>query len=567
MKRILSLLLAVIILSGTFALAEEAATEVTSREAFCEGLTELLTDFDPTGGDQAALSLAYSGQEVISLMLKGAEELIELTVHLPSEEIDTQVQFTPEEAYLAMNGSAIGARYEDLPALTEAAVKAALSLQGISMDPDAVKAIDIEILEELFQLLAQTAILKHVTMNMTKDAVILNYTATGNELIADLCEFTDQVLAEEKYRPLLEQIWTEAKAVTDDVNLPELEEIIAMWPAAKETLSETETDFSLALEAYVRRDRNYITLNAELGMPDDLFLADFSLTTDPAKGKVNANIKLTERVTRIKEGETVVRDYDILSSFDLITRNGGAIWSFEINYPSQYFTLSMNGSHLDTVGRVTLEVTNMRRSRNSFDAKLKYELDEDGLAGDLTVMNAYGEETELDLNLSETTFTFTVSRDYSRDIAMRRGLNDQTSDMIFALKAEADENHIPQYASLITENFSVEYDGEQINIVTEDLTLHCVGEFISDREYLITITSEEEYPGDTAPAFIRVTYEDKEDGLLLRAVLIEPEGSELASADFVISPAGPVEPLSNTGDLLMLTPEIVEQLTGMLLSD
>jgi hypothetical protein len=198
---------------------------------------------------------------------------------------------------------------------------------------------------------------------------------------------------------------------------------------------------------------------------------------------------------------------------------------------------------------------------------LKYELDEDGLAGDLTVMNAYGEETELDLNLSETTFTFTVSRDYSRDIAMRRGLNDQTSDMIFALKAEADENHIPQYASLITENFSVEYDGEQINIVTEDLTLHCVGEFISDREYLITITSEEEYPGDTAPAFIRVTYEDKEDGLLLRAVLIEPEGSELASADFVISPAGPVEPLSNSGDLLMLTPEIVEQLTGMLLSD
>ena len=55
--------------------------------------------------------------------------------------------------------------------------------------------------------------------------------------------------------------------------------------------------------------------------------------------------------------------------------------------------------------------------------------------------------------------------------------------------------------------------------------------------------------------------------MLLRAVLIEPEGSELASADFVISPAGPVEPLSNTGDLLMLTPEIVEQLTGILLSD
>ena len=59
MKRILSLLLAVIILSGTFALAEEAASEKTSQEAFCKGLTEKLSDFDPTAGDQAALSLAY----------------------------------------------------------------------------------------------------------------------------------------------------------------------------------------------------------------------------------------------------------------------------------------------------------------------------------------------------------------------------------------------------------------------------------------------------------------------------------------------------------------------------
>ena len=567
MKRILSLLLAAIILSGTFALAEETASEVTPQEAFCEGLMEQLTDFDPTDGDQAALSLAYSGQEVISLMLKGAEELIELAVYLPSEEIDTQVQFTPEEAYLAMNGSAIGARYEDLPALLEAAEKAALSLQGISMDLDAIKAIDVEILEELCQLLAQTAILKHVTMNMTMDSVVLNYAATGNELIADLCEFIEQVIAEEKYRPLLEQIWTEAKAMTDDADLPELEEIIAMWPAAKETLLETETDFSLALEAYVRRDRNYITFRAELGMPDDLFLADFSLAIDPAKGKVNADVKLTERVTRVKEGEAIVRDYDILSSFNLITRQSGAIWNFEINYPSQYFTLSMNGSHLDTVGRVTLEVTNMRRFRNSFNAELKYELDEDELAGDLTVMNPYGQQTNLDLKLSERTFTFTVSRDYSRDINMRRSLDGQISEVIFALKAEADENHIPQYASLMTEDLSVEYNGEQINIVTEDLTLHCVGEFVSNREYLITITPEEENPNDTEPAYIRVTYEDKEDELYLRTVLIEPEGSELASADFVICPAGPVEPLSNTGDLLMLTPDIVEQLTVILLSD
>ncbi len=566
MKRILSLLLTVVMLSGVIALAEEPAPEATLQEAFCGRLMELLTDFDPAIGDQAAFNLASSGQEIASLLLKGADELIDLTVRVPSEEVDAQIQVSPEEAYLATGGSVVGVRFEDIPAIAEAAAKAALALQGITVQPDMIAAMDGEILAELFQMLLQTVIMKHVTVDTTDDGMMFSYTASGKELIADLCEFAGQVLAEEKYRPLLEQIWEEVRAINDGSDLPDLEAVIAMWPQAKESFLAMETDFSMTLKAGASNDYNKTTVNTEAGVPDDLFLLNLALTIDPEKGKATADAKLTERLTWENGEETTVRDYDILVGFDMTVRDGGVLWSFEINYPSQFFVLNMNGAHLDTAGRITLEMSNVMRSRYSFNASLDYGLDEDGFAGEMKVVTAYGVETDVVLALSERELSMTVNRGYSRDLTMRRGLEGPISEVVFSLKAVADENDVPQYALLTTEDFSVEYDGVQVSIVAGDVTVRCTGEFVSDHEYLITMTPEGESISDTSPAYIRVTFEGEEGDWNIHAALIEPEGSEYITANLDISPADPVESLGSAVNLMMLTPETVEQLMGMLLS-
>lgn len=560
MKRVFALVLAIVMLSGVVALAEEPVPEATPREAFCDRLAELLADFNPTGEDQATLSLADSRQEVMRLMLKGVDELLELDLQIPPEGVDAQAQFTPEEAYLAAGGSVIGFRYEDFPAIAEAAAKTVLASQGIPLDTDAIAAIDREALQAVCQLALQTAIMRHVTIDKAGDGTVLNYAASGGELIADLCEFADQVLAEEQYRPLLEQIWAIIKASSVGSELPGLDELIAMWPQAKEYLLSVETDFSLALEARVNGDR--IAISAQAGVPDHLCLLDFALEFDPNKGKLTADTKLTEQVTRGSGDEAEVRNYDIQANFDLTVRDGGALWSLEFEYPIRYISLSMNGIHLDTVGRIAAKGTNIIRhpALRSFDAVLQYEKDEDGLAANLKVNGNTGIQTDLALELSERDFAFTIAQRYSRDYIMRMGgvdalrrydLEGKTSRVIFSLKAEADENRVPQY----------------VNIVQGDVTIHCTDEFVSDREYLITLTPEGENIADTSPAYIRVSYEGEEGDWTLRAVVIDPEGNEYASAALAISPSNPTEPLSGTEGLMMLTPELVQQLIGMMMDN
>ena len=556
MKRIIALLLAAVMFSGAFALAEEPAPEPTPQEVFRDRLMDLLADFDPTDGDQAALSLSSSGQEVVSLLLRGAEELVDLTVDIPSGATgDVRVQFTPEEAYIAAAGSVMGLRYEDIPAVAQAASKAFINSMGISFDPDAVAAIDTEALQALFQLLAQTAIMKHVTMSAAGDGMILNYAATGGELIADLCEFVEQVLAEEKYRPLLEQIWAQVEASGDGSDLPGLDEVIALWPEAKESLLAVETEFSLALEARVNGGGEQIAVSADAGVPSQRFLLDFSMNTDPYKGKLAADVKLTERLLGEEEGETAPQDYDVQAKFGLTARDGGALWNLAVDYPRpmgrsgfflnpgcRHFVLTMNGSHLDTVGRITMD---MNTGRNSFDAEMNYELEEDGLSADAKVVDAMGKETALALDVAGNALKrFAFSQGYSREFAMR-----MLSPRMLSEAA-----------------FSVEYDGGQVTIVQGDLTIRCTGEFVSDHEYLITLAPEGEQIDDATPAYVRVGYEGEEGDWTLRGVVIDPDGSEFLSAALAVGPADPVESLAGAEGLTMLTPELAEQLIGMMLS-
>jgi len=558
MKHIFALLLAVVMLSSAFALAEDSAPEAAPpQEAFCSQLRELLAVFDPTNGDQAALSVSASGEEVVNLLLRGAENLVDLTVKVPSDGMgDVQVQFTPEEAYLAAAGSVMGLRYEDFPAVAQAAARSILSAQGVSLDPDAIAAIDTDALGELFSLLAQTAIVKHVSMSGTGDDMTLKYAASGSELIGDLCEFAEQVLSEEKYRPLLEQLWTILRDASGEAELPGLDELIALWPEAKDELLAVETDFYLTLEARVRGGEK-IAVTGEIGVPEHLILLDATLNVDSDKDKLAADIRLTERWTTKTEEGTDVRDYDVRLGGSVISRDSGALWSLNIDCPYPMgrfrylflnpvmynFVLNMNGSHLDNAGRITMD---LNTGRNSYDAELYYELDEDDFASDFRMTDARGRETLLALEAADGELSgFSFRHGYSREFAMRMYLDRLPTEMLF----------------------SVEYDGEQVIIVQGDVTIRCTGEFESDREYLITLAPEGEHLDDTTPAYIRVAYEGEGGDWTLRAVVIDPTGSEYASATLAISPADPVERLSGAEELMMLTPELVEQLIGMLTSD
>ena len=99
------------------------------------------------------------------------------------------------------------------------------------------------------------------------------------------------------------------------------------------------------------------------------------------------------------------------------------------------------------------------------------------------------------------------------------------------------------------------------------LFIHCTDKFVSDREYLITFTPEGENIADTSLAYIRVSYEGEEGDWTLRAVVIDPEGNDYTSAELAISPSNPTEPLSGTEGLMMLTPELVEQLIGTMMGN
>ena len=558
MKHIITLLLAVIMLSSTFALAEESAPEATPQEAFCDQLMDLLSDFDPTEGEQAALSVSLSGQEIASLLLRGAENLVDLTMNLPTEEVgDVQVQFTPEEAYLAAAGSVMGLRYEDFPAVAEAAALAILDTQGVSFDPDAVAAIDTDALQELFQLLTQTAVMKHVTMSAAGGDIILDYAASGSELISDFCDFAEQVLSNEKYRPLLEQIWTVIKNAGGEAELPDLDGIIAMWPEAKESLLAVETDFSVTVKARVNDGGEQIAATAEIGVPDHMILMDFSMDTDSDKGKLAMDIRLTERWSTETEEGTTVQDYSMQVKCNLIAHNNGVLWSLNIDYPypmgrfrtlflnpsRQNLILNMNGSHLDTAGRVTMDVNT---GRNTYDAELYYELDDDGFTTDMKVVDGRGRETVLKLDVDEGELKkLSVTHGYSREFIMRMYMDNRVTKVIF----------------------SAEYDGEEMVIVQNDVAIRCTGEFVSDHEYLITLAPEGENLDDTTPAYIRVTREGEEGDWMLRAVVIDPTGSEYMSATLAISSAEPAAPLSGAEGLMMLTPELVEQLIGMMVSE
>ncbi|MBQ8953903.1 MAG: hypothetical protein IJ048_07275 [Clostridia bacterium] len=558
MKHVIALLLAVVMLLSAFALAEAPAVEAAPEEAFRDQLMGLLADFDPTEGEQAALSVELSGQEVASLLIRGAENLVDLTVSLPTEGAgDVQAQFTPEEAYLAAAGSVMGLRYEDLPAVAQAAAQAILAAQGVSLDPDAVAALDTDALKALFQLLAQTTVMKHVTMSGAGGDMILNYAASGSELIGDLCDVAEQVLSDEKYRPLLEQIWAVIESAGAESEIPALDDVIAMWPEAKASLLAVETDFSLTGEVRVDDGGERIAATAEIGVPSHLILVDFAMNADSGKGKLTMDTRLTERLSTETEEGTTVQDYAVRVTGSLIARGSGALWSFNVDYPypmgrfrtlllnprRRNLILNMNGSHLDNAGRVTVDVNT---GWNTYDAELYYELDEDGVAADVTVIDGRGKETVLKLDVDEGELkAFSATHAYSREYIMRKYMDD----------------------SLATVIFSVAYDGEQLIVVQDGVTVRCAGEMVSDHEYLVTLTPEGEHLNDTTPAYVRVTREGEEGDWLLRAVVIDPTGSEYLCATLAVSPAEPAVPLSDAEGLMMLTPELVKQLIGMMVSE
>ena len=277
------------------------------------------------------------------------------------------------------------------------------------------------------------------------------------------------------------------------------------------------------------------------------------MNVDPDKGKLSVDIKLTEQW--VLEGDT--QSYDMQVKYSIISREGGVLWSLNLDYPypivrtpnlflnpyRHYFVLKMNGSHLNNAGRITME---MKSRANSYDAEMNYELDENSLVTDFAVSDARGKETTLALDMADGKLDrFSLSYGYSREYALRMLTNSRLTEPLF----------------------SVESDGKQVIIVQDGVTIRCTGEFESDREYLMTMTPEGKDLGETGPAYIRLAYDGEEGDWTLHAAVIDPEGSEYASAMLAIRHADSVERLSDAKELMMLTPELAEQLIDMMMSN
>ncbi len=559
LKRILAILMVVAMLAGVSAFAEPAVQEVSDQEAFLAGIVSLFRSFNPAGRDKMNLSVTAGGAQLFDAQLWGTEDLGALKISVPSQDFAAQLQVSSEAAYVEAMGQVVGVKFEDLRAIAEALPQAILDASGLNVDLKAFAQLDTELLKDLGTLFLKTVLLRNVTMSSSAEGMQFSFSATGKELLANVAVFVDQVLAEEKYLPLLEQFWAVVSAYAaqqGSSEVPTLEQVIAMWPQLKEQLAQVEVDFTVTADLNMASDYSFIDLTGEVAVSGVKYMMNWAWRADADAGKYSLVGKLTERRIRTTaEGEEQIRDYDIDINMDAYVKKGmGAMWNLSVKYPYAGFSLKLEGNHLGNAGNVNLELVNQRSRTGRLTGKLEYFVNEEGGNAKLTWTDARSSGATIEAKADKANFLLKVA-------VSNMGRVEQE----YSLEARADEDNNLVYAALITPAFSAIYDTAELLIEYNGVKVHCVGEFLSDHEYQITMTPEGG-PADSNPAYIRVTYDGQEGDWACKALVLDVTGEEALSIDLVCAPTEPVELLSEREDLFMITPEVVPQLVKQLMN-
>ena len=557
MKRILSLLVALCLLFGAAAFAEDDYAEeeieeaVPTLEDFKWGIQSLLDSFSPER-DMLTASLNVSGQELFQGGLKvqtGEAPLAEAAALIQGQEI--KLQFTQEEAWLDVGGAVLNLRFEDLQEIAQGLAGSAGGGADMSAAVQGLAQLDGEIVQEIGQLFLTKVLLPGVTYTGGEDGSVLVYDATGAQLLSGLAEFVDAVLADERYDQTLETILTVAGSVSQ-MEMPTLDQIRELWPEYKENMVNAETDFAAHLEVSVSGYGSAVTVTGEIGVPADKYTADIAFRRGEDRTSLSA--VLAEILQR---GEAV-HSYEITADFESAGDEDNHAWQLNLEYPSQGLSVAAEGSHTYDMGSVYLFVNNRYNMARSFMGQLSYSQTYDGLLIDANVRVGRNSPVAVSALLGEDNMSVRAIDFLGRKLFALNLLSDGWSGLIRASVEVGGDRP-----------FGLLWDREKVVLTyAEGESLVFTGAVESENAYVITIHRKgKNVPEDAEDTYVRVEYSGEPGDYVVSARAIGPGGQEAGALTLTCSPTQPIESLlSESENILYLTPETVQALLTQLTS-
>ncbi len=517
MKKLLAILLA-LLLAVSLAFAEEAQ-ETSLEEAFTRGADELLDSVD-LERDMLTLTMT-EGNQTYRCHIAQADNTIAFS--LDGDGTVFEAQIMEDQIYANFAGTVVNLKYADLEAMMNSAAG----------------AVDMQAMAELFQPLLTRVILPHVNYDGS-DGIRVSYAATGKELLTDLAGYLDEVLADEKYYPAIDQLLSYLSTLSGS-QLPTAAQLAQMWPESKESLLAQDPDFHVNFDLTANAAFTAVDITAEIGASNDLYLMDWAFRVDGTRLSLTG--RLAERITTGEE----TRDYDITIDAEY---NSG-LWSLAIRYPSRMFTLEAEGSHTETAERFSLYLNSRGRRPANIRMQGSCTRTDEGMTGQLHFADAYGNSFDATLLVDEETADICVI--------------DFKGTKVFALKALQDDDRLA-YAKLeindqrSSTSLTAVYDGEKVIVNSNGEEYLVTWAYESDHEFVLTVhpQANEDASGDV---LVRASYEGEPGNFTMTMKVFASDGSEALNMQLVCEPTqGIGAPLSEREGILYLTPEVMQSL-------
>ena len=504
MKRIIALFLILCMLTASAAFAEETMME----KAFLEGAAELLKSID-LQRDMLTLNVDYLGETVLNGAVRGQDNMLDIVLGVNDQQIEAQISDT--DITVAVDGAAFNLQYAEVQRVIDTVTEAAAGQDS-----------EVQKLLELGQLLVQKVILPGVQVN-NKEGLHITYSATAKELLDNLAEYIDLVLAEEKYEGTLERLLMIAAAASQQ-QLPSLAELKEQWPMAKESLKNVDSDFSVSFDLTADAAFTAINVTGQIGDSQDLYAMAWTCTRNA--DQIKADGILTQTMHRGEK--TYTAEINVNAEYA-----GGPEyddWSLSVSGSGTNFRLTADGCRNGKSGYFNFNYTDFIRRSNCLGIQASYSFSRKGLTAMLNVQPAQSSVYVAEVLVSEKQFNISVGN-----------YNGQKT---FVLKLLADENRrlkqgYLEYAPFYRNRTTALYDGEKLIITTGGgLTITCTGAFESDHAYVLTLHAEgESVQPEEEYAYVRLEYEGGQGNFTFTGRTVGPrEDEEAAKAVFACKP-------------------------------
>ena len=520
MKRMIAFLLAFCLMLGAAAAAGEAEPAADNGKLFREGLAALLSSIN-LETDELTLTM---DQPEARVSLRQADGLTDLRLQAGGQSV--HVQFDEEQVCLENQGAVFQLKYRE----------ALEALQG------ADAARDRELIREAFQLFVMKVLVPHAAVSR-ENGLRVTFKASGEELLEDAAGFADDLLADEKYDPLLTRLLAALESVSGQA-MPALPEIKAQWPRIREGLPQAGAGFSVNFVLDASPDRSRITVTGEAGTEEDRLL--MNLDYSRSGGEMTLTGRLTERVA----GSSGVREHEISLDASFSRLADGTVWSVDVRYPDRAFSFSAEGTHLGESGQFSMSLNGMSLREYSGSVYGSYAVTDGGIIAQLNVA-------------PRRTASFTAQLTVLRDRADLTVTNSQGLKL-FSLKLEL-RDRVLTHAVLLMEDqrrpaFRAEYDMEKL-VVTQGKEVYTfTGEYVTGQNYVLTIRFEN-VGEESGTVFLSAGYYGEPGNWRADVALTGPDGGSTGTYSLTCVP-GPqeVEKLSEADGLVTLTPEMLLKL-------